>query len=193
MDYKEKYEMALERAKNLHKDAIDMGENIRAKQCEIIFPELKEESEDEKVRKEIVEYLKKNLRLEWATWLEKQDPKKHEEELEKAYKTADKVQYRRGYEAATKEMEKQGEQKPVWSEDDELSLYDTKEAIINYWHGQSQEDLLEWLKSLKLRYTWKPSDEQIGVIELVINNRPCKRKHLDSLYNDLKKLRENKL
>ena len=42
---------------------------------EEMFPELKE-SEDEKVRKEIVEYLKKNLRLEWATWLEKQGEQK---------------------------------------------------------------------------------------------------------------------
>lgn len=46
MDYEKKYLEALERAKNLYKDAIDMGENIRAKQCEIIFPELKE-SENE--------------------------------------------------------------------------------------------------------------------------------------------------
>lgn len=38
------------------------------------------------------------------SWLEKQEPKKHEAELDAAYKTADKVQYRRGYEAAMKEM-----------------------------------------------------------------------------------------
>ena len=58
MDYEKKYKEALERAKNLYKDAIDMGENIRAKQCEIIFPELKE-SEDEKIKKEIIQTLKK--------------------------------------------------------------------------------------------------------------------------------------
>jgi len=46
MDYEKKYKEALERAKNLYKDAIDMGENIRAKQCEIIFPELKESEDD---------------------------------------------------------------------------------------------------------------------------------------------------
>ena len=34
-----------------------MGENIRAKQCEIIFPELKE-SEDERIRKELIQYIK---------------------------------------------------------------------------------------------------------------------------------------
>lgn len=42
IDYEKKYKEALERAKNLHKDAIDMGETLRAKQCEIIFPELVE-------------------------------------------------------------------------------------------------------------------------------------------------------
>ena len=37
MDYEKKYKEALERARNLHKDAIDMEETLRAKQCEIIF------------------------------------------------------------------------------------------------------------------------------------------------------------
>ena len=79
MNYEQKYKEALERAKNLHKDAIDMGENIRAKQCEIIFPELKED-EDERIRKTLIEYfnvypkdyygeLKKSHIL---AWLEKQ-------------------------------------------------------------------------------------------------------------------------
>jgi len=53
MDYEKKYKEALERAKNLHKDAIDMRENLRAKQCEIIFPELAE-NEDEKIRKKLL-------------------------------------------------------------------------------------------------------------------------------------------
>ena len=57
MNYEKAYKEALERAKNLRKDAIDMGENIRAKQCEIIFPELKE-SEDERIRKELIQYIK---------------------------------------------------------------------------------------------------------------------------------------
>ncbi|MER2009675.1 MAG: hypothetical protein ABS939_19745 [Psychrobacillus sp.] len=58
MNYEKKYKDALKRAKNLHKDAIDMGENIRAKQCEIIFPELKE-SEGEDIRKDIISNLKR--------------------------------------------------------------------------------------------------------------------------------------
>lgn len=81
MDYEEKYKEALERARNLHKDAIDMGENIRAKQCEIIFPEIKE-SEDEMIRKELITHCR-NTRCvteegaeriaKWISWLEKQE------------------------------------------------------------------------------------------------------------------------
>ena len=41
--------------------------------------------------------------------------------------------------------------KSAWSEDDELVVEDIEEAIINYWHGQSHEDLLDWLKSIKKR------------------------------------------
>ena len=74
MDYEKLYKEALERAKNLHKDAIDMDENIRAKQCEIIFPKLKE-SEDEKIRGAIIDHLKDYNLNEWAVWLEKQGEK----------------------------------------------------------------------------------------------------------------------
>lgn len=50
MDYEKEYKAVLERAKNLHKDAIDMGDSLRTKMAEIIFPELKE-SEDEKTKR----------------------------------------------------------------------------------------------------------------------------------------------
>ena len=78
------YDEALERAKNLHKDAIDMEENRLAKQCEIIFPEL-EESEDEKIRNTLIRICKKALPDIFKTygyegdkeniiaWLEKQE------------------------------------------------------------------------------------------------------------------------
>ncbi len=79
MDYEKKYKEALGRAKNLHKDAIDMEENSRAKLCEIIFPELVE-SEDEKTRKEIRNFIwnypnKFIERDKWLAWLERQSEK----------------------------------------------------------------------------------------------------------------------
>ena len=69
------------------------------------------ESEDERIRKEIYQFVyEQRPEKEWLAWLEKQDPKKHQEELDAAYKTADKVQYHRGYKAAWEEM---GEQPPM--------------------------------------------------------------------------------
>ena len=166
-------------------------------EAEAFFPELKE-SEDERISKEIIKYLERTVphhhrdevlkSKEWTAWLEKQDPKKHEEELEKAYKTADEVQYKRGYEDGVKDTEKQGEQGPAWGEEDEKKL----RGICNYISCSDSpegfEEWIDWLNSLKDRYTWKPSDEQIGVIEAIINNRSFQRRHLNSLYEQLKKL-----
>lgn len=64
------------------------------------------ESDDERIRKEIYQFVyEQRPEKEWLAWLEKQDPKKHQEELDAAYKT----EYHRGYKAAWKDM---GEQKP---------------------------------------------------------------------------------
>ena len=56
--------------------------------------------------------------------------------------------------------------------------------------GLNADRLINWLKSLRPQSTWRPSNEQMGVIEAVINNRSFQRRHLDSLYEQLKKLRD---
>ena len=82
MDYKEKYEQALERAKAYHNDYTkDIVEEI--------FPELKE-SEDERIRKELITHCR-NTRCvteegaeriaKWIAWLEKQCKKKSVDDL----------------------------------------------------------------------------------------------------------------
>jgi hypothetical protein len=45
----------------------------------------------------------------------------------------------------------------------------------------------KWLNSLKERYTWKPSDEQMDMLKIAVST--SNSIVLDSLYNDLKKLR----
>ena len=75
------------------------------------------------------------------------------------------------------------------SEDENIRL-----RLIDYLYGKSRlakdrEDGISWLKSLSPQSQWKPSEEQMEVIEAVINNRSFQRRHLDSLYNDLKKLK----
>ena len=87
-----RYDEAIERANNLHKDAVEMENNMTTKTCEIIFPELAE-SEDERMKRiisdillvdnnEIREILDANnvLMQDIVAWLEKQgeQPKKHD-------------------------------------------------------------------------------------------------------------------
>ena len=59
---------------------------------------------------------------------------------------------------------------------------------FNCWRGVDKHTVLSALHSLRPQKQWKPSDEQMGVIEAVINNRSFQRRHLDSLYEQLKKL-----
>ena len=57
------------------------------------------------------------------------------------------------------------EHNPAWSEEDEHRITDTIYFLDTIKkHYASTEELcscIEWLKSLKERYTWKPSDEQM--------------------------------
>ena len=86
-------------------------------------------------------------------------------------------------------------QSPVWSKEDK----DYYDAIITKLEV-TQEDAtltdnqMNFLKSLKERYTWKPSDEQMDAIKDAIDylgeNTKIVRKHLMSLHEQLKKLRE---
>jgi len=78
-------------------------------------------------------------------------------------------------------------QHAAWSEEDEDYLTDVKPAIHDYYDDDYAEELYDWLNSFKERYTWKPSDEQMialkGIASYNWNNT------LESLYNDLKKLK----
>ena len=90
-------------------------------------------------------------------------------------------------------------QKPTeWSEDDEKlasRIEGWLDTLCDYLKDSSPEyvedvkDVVEQLKSIKPQNKWKPSDEQIGVIEAIINNRSFQRRHLNSLYEQLKKLK----
>jgi len=85
------------------------------------------------------------------------------------------------------------ERKSVWSVEDQNALEDIKEAVVNYWGGDTQDILLHWLKFLKNRVksqnTWKPSDEQMDALNDVISSRDIKYDILSELWNDLNKLK----
>lgn len=108
------------------------------------FPELAE-SENERIRKDILDYCNNRMnnrfppitikRVEmWKTWLEKE-----------------------------------GEQKPVWSKEDEFHLKSIESAIEHCKKEVAENDEarylfnedLNWLKSLRPKNKWKPTEEQM--------------------------------
>jgi hypothetical protein len=97
--------------------------------------------------------------------------------------------------------------KQVWSEEDK-KMHDfalraiglcKQYAINNQINGYSKlpdtpqkyEELYQWLKSLKERYTWKPSDEQLKALKEIIDvgHFTSYPNALETLYEQLKKLK----
>ena len=137
---------------------------------EDVFPELKE-SKNEKIRKGIIKSIK-DLSTDWL-------------ELHGITK-GDALSW----------LEKQSEQKPAtWSGENTETI--SRVISIVKWAAYSDHshpilndkgaiELVEQLKSLKERYIWKPSDEQIEALNEVIRNS-----YLSTVeYNELVALRE---
>ena len=89
------------------------------------------------------------------------------------------------------------EQKTAWSEEDEKNTNRIIDAIKSVYCIEAIDGtydfkkIFAWLKSLKQRCTWKPSDEQMEVLKEATNIVGSKYKScLNSLYSDLKKLKD---
>lgn len=90
------------------------------------------------------------------------------------------------------------EQQTAWSEEDETNLTNTiimlKEGASHHFTNFSIVPCVDWLKQLKQRHTWKPSEEQIRALHdmnLTGNiSYAGQGQTLIELYNDLKKLTE---
>lgn len=84
-------------------------------------------------------------------------------------------------------------EKPVWSEKDERNLNDAILFIETGTYSLDKDNLINWLKSLKPQNTWKPSDEQMVVLELASKyERVFTPKQIDILIDlkeQLKKLK----
>ena len=85
----------------------------------------------------------------------------------------------------------QPQSKQEWSEEDEGNfqgiidvIKENKHHAIDYEHITYYK-LLSWFKSLKDRYTWKPSEEQMHILSIYAHVHDG----LSSLYQDLKKLK----
>ena len=89
----------------------------------------------------------------------------------------------------------QQQPKQEWTDEDNSNLQcciaKVQHDMNNGWIGRNEE-LLSWLESLKNRYTWKPSGEQMASIGCAVRNMKesaCYDSELVSLFNDLKKLK----
>ena len=87
------------------------------------------------------------------------------------------------------------EQKPSWSEEDEKMLADAC-IMLDWYQGNNwwkAQHIKNWLKALKQRCAWKPSDEQIEILDMVLTNESMDdniARILRELREQLKKLRE---
>jgi len=213
MDYEKKYKEALERARAkyamkdqpIHQDLVD------------IFPELAE-SVDERIRKEIIDFVKSRggFKGDWIAWLEKQGKQKPAEWSEE-----DEEIHRRcicamrasacGFPEEEKFVEQvdnwlksfkdrvQPQPKQGWCGGDEAHLHSLIthleqwiERHPNTTGADIQGENITWLKSLRPQSTWKPSDEQIKALNYVINLMASSEslKENDYYYNVFKGLRE---
>ena len=91
-------------------------------------------------------------------------------------------------------IENQGEQKNVWSKEDE----NVRLRLINYLSGNShlskdREDGINWLKSIRPQAQWKPSEEQMKVLRYLDEDIPLNdfdKRVLHVLIEQLNKLKE---
>lgn len=84
------------------------------------------------------------------------------------------------------------EQKP-WSDEDEKQARQIERIVHNDGCTQKlQKQIADWFKSIKERYTWKPSDEQIEELESATENCAYSEYQgcLRELIEQLKKLKE---
>jgi len=88
----------------------------------------------------------------------------------------------------------QPQPKQEWSEEDEKisnALYESIDFLSLKSFGFSEDEVCDWLKSLKAQTHWKPSEKQMKWLKDVIDTVPmtCRQQlPLESLYNDLKNL-----
>lgn len=185
---------------------IPEGMEAEIKDGKIIVRE--KESEDERIRKEIISYIKASGAVtnpNWITWLEKQGNK--EEINEASYRTGIKrvLDNPESY-----GLEKQGSQKPAnsaktckdgqncaWSEEDDVRLTSTIQVLrfafsldsFNQYGKKDIKDNLTWLESLKSRAQsqpkseWGEEDEEMfedicSNTEFAITKRPSLSKEL---------------
>ena len=189
----DRYEEALERAKTLYGNSVSDNAIL-----EHIFPELAE-SEDERIRKALICGLSEGLSDhnwqdfggatidECIAWLEKQKEQKPprlteegQELLTRAKRCWDEAAAERlseiGYVIMPKAEFDKLQHPAEWSEEDEkefenlTSLLDIIQGSSNLKPGVANH-YRSWLKSLRPQPHWKPSEEQMEALRVVLEHK----------------------
>ena len=189
----------------LNLNTVKKSGTIFADDVRKIFPELKE-SEDELM----IQYFKDLAPFDKAdelyekygfshkdaiAWLEKQG--EHANFLSKI-QAGDKVTRNEdgvlvNLSQLNRVANKQGEQKhAAWSKEDEKQARQIERIVHDGCTQKLQKQIADWFESLKERYTWKPSEEQMNTLEYYMHTLVCNehKEVLFGLYADLKKLME---
>ena len=160
------YDELLIRAKQIYNKENDV---LIMHTIEDLFPELCE-SEDERIRKWCISHFRECFRV-----------------------TKNNVEYQEYLNnKVIPWLEKQGEPQHAWSKEDEIRLNRICKTLWKNRKGDTdeiyqQEQDVDFLKSLKTRYTWKPSDEQIDALKHYVDT--TMDGDIDLLYQDLKELK----
>lgn len=195
MDYKEKYEQALETAKKVKHDAETIGCSMHPDMLEVIFPELAE-SEDERIRddimvavenwhtcervEEIRSYLRKQKEQKPVEW-SKNDTAFLNDITDFFENKTVRLQHDLDmYAHWLKNLPERfvPQPKPEWSAEDECR----REGIIQWLREyqkkfnpeydslsiESIESLIDWFKSL--RPSWKPSEVHLCALLAILND-----------------------
>ena len=230
MDNVNTYKVNKEAVKKIAEKVYDNGSTvINRNDLEEMFPELKE-SEDERIRKALISFLKspfvnENITDEkvtpWISWLEKQGEKGtigNEREIPNSAWTEeddntllDTINILRSCGRCSTDRKLwllslknrvQPQPKQEWSEEDEMFVHGLIRGLAAkkdiHGHTTFSSDCIDitetinWLKDLKDRYTWKPSDEQMKLLREVqqaLLGKDCHNRFVNFMY-ELKRLRE---
>lgn len=188
IDYEKAYKAVLQTATQWIKDGCTDKERI----ClECVFPELRE-SEDERIRRKMIEHFKSKTKETWCNmpvkdiiaYLEKQkEPKHAPDDLQKSFEA--------GQTSIVDNPEQYGLcKKSEWSEEDEKE-YNYIMSYLDTAPKGKQNHAAKWLKKRRPCPSWKPSEEQMRALGDYIDGEEISSYDIEeivSLYNNLRNL-----
>lgn len=213
MDYEKLYKEAMEKAKSLADGGI-----IFQRAAEEIFPEL-HEPEDKRIIKDMIITLTREAEEfpssiwaakidSWIDWLKTQSDKICDSFTEEdfdaefnAFCDKNKIKTNDDFYMIARHFANWNNP-ATCSEEDQKCIKNTITLIERYKDSYADNEYekeiceysIKWLKSLEHRNNWTPSDDQIETLLYAAKCFPFNdtiKTHLASLYNDLRKIKEN--